>query len=95
LLELAFEFGWKPEGTRDPRYGVFDLDPSPDTVDREWDGDYFTNSFQLVSDSDARSLGQALLRAADDIRKRRPDAPAIPVIVELGNFAVAGAFRIW
>ena len=51
-LERAVEFGWNPEGTVAPKELVC-----------EWNGGYHTNDFQLVTDRDARALGEALLRA--------------------------------
>jgi hypothetical protein len=57
-LQCACKFGWRPEGTTDPLY----------YPDAEWDGDYSANECQLVSDSDARALGEALLRAVDALQ---------------------------
>ena len=106
LLKLAIQYGWEPEGTRNPLSHPDSL-VSPDTIDPEWPGNYNTNDCQLVTDTDARSLGQALVRAADDIRKRDPRksydrfcqdvdyADYVPLIVELGDFAVSGGFRIY
>jgi hypothetical protein len=59
-LERAIEFGWTPEGT------VVDF-PG------EWGGGYLTNDYQTVTDSDARSLGEALLRAAATLSAREQD----------------------
>jgi hypothetical protein len=51
-LERSIEFGWNPEGTVAPKEHVC-----------EWNGGYHSNDFQLVTDRDARALGEALLRA--------------------------------
>ena len=50
-LERAIAFGWNPKGTVAPK----ELG--------EWNGGYHSNDFQLVTDHDARALGEALLRA--------------------------------
>lgn len=50
--ERAIEFGWKPEGT-----------VAAKEFPGEWSGGYGGNDFQMVTDSDARSLGEALQRA--------------------------------
>ena len=70
MLELACEYGWKPAGTEpgrwvDPSTGELDeqLSPDPD----EWDGDYFGNCFQWVTDEDAAHIADALDLALDDI----------------------------
>lgn len=51
-LKYAIEFGWIPEGTA-----------APIDFPGQWQGDYCSNDFQRVTDSDARKLGEALLRA--------------------------------
>jgi hypothetical protein len=61
-LERAKEFGWTPEGT-----------VAPKDFPREWGGHYLTNDYQTVTDSDARSLGEALLRAAAALYAREKD----------------------
>ncbi len=54
-LETAERFGWKLEGTISG--------PHSHTTPREWGGHYFSNDYQVVTDRDARALGEALLRA--------------------------------
>jgi len=69
ILELAYEYGWKPQGTEPGEWydenGELDkqLSPNPD----EWDGTYFSNDYQLVTDEDAANIADALQRALDDI----------------------------
>ena len=60
-FDLAVEHGWQPAGTA-----------PPDDCTDKWDGDYFSNDYQKVEDSDARALGVALLRgiAAEEARER-------------------------
>jgi hypothetical protein len=75
-LELAHEQGWEPDGTEPPEMTVY----APDgvTVDEvgtraerqryaNWDGCYFMNNHQVVSDEDAANIADALERALDDV----------------------------
>ena len=53
IYGLAVEFGWEPAGTI-----------CPDGCDPEnWEGDYFSNDGQLITDEDAAALAAALRRA--------------------------------
>jgi hypothetical protein len=76
VLELAYEHGWEPAGTKAPEFTFY----APDgvTVDevetrtwrqlyRDWNGSYFGNAFQVVSDEDAANIAEALERALDDV----------------------------
>ena len=70
VLELAYEYGWQPAGTEpgqwiDSSTGELDeqMSPNPD----EWDGSYFGNCFQWVTDEDAAHIADALEPALDDI----------------------------
>ena len=70
MLELAYRYGWKPAGTEpgqwvDPSTGELteQLSPDPD----EWDGNYFTNASQWVTDEDAAHIADALEQTLDDI----------------------------
>ena len=70
MLELAYEYGWKPAGTErgqwvDPETGELDEQMCPDPD--EWDGNYFTNAFQWVTEEDAAHIADALEKALDDI----------------------------
>jgi hypothetical protein len=59
LLRMAYSYGWEPAGTQPgPVYG---------DSDRLWDGDYFTNSGQVLTNEDAAALADALERALLDI----------------------------
>jgi hypothetical protein len=75
-LELAHEHGWQPAGTQLPNITVY----APDgvTIDEvatraerprhaNWDGGYFWNECQVVSDEDAANIADALERALDDV----------------------------
>jgi hypothetical protein len=69
VLELACQYGWKPQGTEPGRW--YDetgrlceqLSPNPD----EWNGSYFSNDFQWVTDKEAANIAHALEQALDDI----------------------------
>src|SRR5215211_4100011 len=69
ILELAYEYGWKPQGTEPGQW--YDengelckqLSPDPDT----WSGTYFSNECQWVTEEDAANIADALQRALDDI----------------------------
>src|SRR5262249_48796605 len=53
VLTLAVNYGWELlAGTIDPAHN-----------DPEWNGSYFSNDHQLVTDEDARTLARALERA--------------------------------
>jgi hypothetical protein len=73
-LQLAREHGWEPAGTEVPE--VTAHAPDGTTVDEEatrmerqtygdWDGDYFYNDGQIVTDEDARNIADALERALE------------------------------
>jgi hypothetical protein len=100
LLELAEQYGWQPEGTTGPLdQGRLSQEGKDQASGHSWSGTYFSNDHQLVADSDARALGQALLRAADDVRKRDPrksygSYPCLPLVAALADFGCSGRFRI-
>jgi len=69
VLELAREHGWEPAGTKPPEGTVYAVGGG--TVDEEatraarqhyadWDGGYFWNEYQVVSDEDAANIADAL-----------------------------------
>jgi hypothetical protein len=62
-LTIAVAFGWDPAGT---------IAPTDWDHRTPWDGSYFINSFQEVSDEDARSLAEALDRAAGALANGDP-----------------------
>jgi hypothetical protein len=105
MLELAYGYGWKLAGT-EPGQWVDRLTgelgeqmyPNPD----EWDGSYFGNCFQWVTDEDAAHIADALEQALDDIPDfdtdekwveygptNLPTSPVERSLVEEG-FAVSG-----
>lgn len=61
-FHLAVAFGWKPVGTNPPFVG---------TTRDDWDGGYFGNDFQQVTDDDARAMADALTRALTALKARR------------------------
>ena len=61
-LERAIEFGWTPERT-----------VAATDFPGEWQGGYCTNDYQEVTDRDARTLGEALLRAVAALSACEPD----------------------
>ena len=91
LLNIAVQFGWEPQGTESPA----DCPP-------EWDGDYVSNAFQFVSDSDACAFGKALLRAAREIKKsgsaeilsKYMGGPNLDTVVQVAKFAMRSGFLI-
>ena len=69
VLELAYEYDWKPTGTEpgawvDPETGELDKQLSPDPD--EWSGTYFSNDYQWVTEEDAAGIADALERALKD-----------------------------
>jgi hypothetical protein len=59
FFRLAMEYGWEPMGT---------VSPYEDNV--VWDGGYFSNDFQLVTETDAANLANALEKAIRASPKR-------------------------
>src|SRR6185437_12885003 len=55
LLNLAREYNWSPRGTE-----------SSASSDDGWDGNYFTNAGQRVTEEDAAELANALERLLAD-----------------------------
>jgi hypothetical protein len=91
-LEIAIAFGWQPAGT-----------VAPPNYDREWNGTYFTNDLQEVTDSDARALGAALHQAVTSLRTREAlteeqtkavDGINIDIVCSLADYAASGGFAI-
>ena len=65
VLELAFEYGWRPAGTQAPTFQQAD-DGTAETA-KDWSGTYLTNDYQRVGDEDAANIAEALRRALSDI----------------------------
>jgi hypothetical protein len=82
LLKLAHEYGWKPAGTKPPRGIVMKPDGSIDHEmtamyswsEEDWDGSYFSNNGQYVTDEDAANIADALERALHDIPDEETEA---------------------
>lgn len=65
-LRMADAFGWEPEGTEAPKLTMYDPDRGSVALTGswvKWDGGYFTNNYQGVTDTDAKALAAALDRA--------------------------------
>jgi hypothetical protein len=93
LLTLAYYYGWKPAGTEQgwwvhPETGELINQMSPDPDD--WDGDYFTNAFQWVTDEDANSA-DPLGRACNEEDDKEFN---IDFLCEFITYCRAGAFSI-
>jgi hypothetical protein len=63
LTEAALAFDWKPAGTLPPQFDEGGPVTCYDTFEARWEGGYFSNEFQRVSDEDARNLAVALRQA--------------------------------
>jgi hypothetical protein len=101
VLELAREHGWEPAGTKPPEWTVY----APDgvTVDEvatraerrryaNWDGGYFWNEYQVVSDEDAVNIADALERALDDV----PDEGAEDAfLIAAAQYQAAQRDELW
>ena len=66
-LEMAHKYGWKPEGTRPPELNITNPEGGPIL---DWDGGYFWNEGQEVTDTDAKGIADALEKAMPDIPDR-------------------------
>lgn len=79
IFQMGMAAGWQPAGTLAP--APFVDEDTGETLgvwdDDEWDGTYFSNDRQRVTDADARAWADALERALDDI----PDLHTMPMIV--------------
>ncbi len=74
FLALAYRYGWQPMGTEAPDWEGINGPPiNPDYKHPDWDGTYFSNDGQFVTDRDASNIAAALERALDDI----PDDDAV------------------
>jgi hypothetical protein len=71
VLNLAYEYGWKPAGT-EITMNIYDLDgKSFKKSQREWSGSYMFNDYQEVTKEDASNLAAALQMALVDIPDER------------------------
>jgi hypothetical protein len=109
LLDTAKRFGWEPMGTvinlEEPPFpweeeGLTDIEKQRikkgvEKQNKDWDGTYYSNEDQIVTDLDSSKLLQAMTRA---INKRKflisIDEDSVSVIKEFMDFLKHGAFRI-
>ena len=90
-FEVALEFGWRPAGTE-----------VPEDFEGLWEGSYFSNDGQRVTEADACALAAALLRARDamehqDVSDAQADVlhnDSPNAIIALADLARRGAFLI-
>lgn len=91
-LGIAAIFGWQPAGT-----------VKSSDYDGEWNGSYFTNDFQEVTDGDARALGAALHRAIAAVsigqalteeQAKALDCLDLNGVRRLADYAASGGFVI-
>src|SRR5215217_4990890 len=81
LLELAYEYGWKPAGTAPPQWQYLDHDGNVDHertkaywwCEEDWSGTYFYNERQWVTEEDAANIAEALERTLEDIPDEQTD----------------------
>lgn len=91
LLDLARDHGWQPQGTAPPD----DWDNA-----KHWDGGYYSNYWQRVTDSDAHALAEALLRGFEADFKREQENPTewpndwLDRVRQFADFALKGGFYI-
>lgn len=92
-LGVAKAFGWQPAGTL-----------RPDGIKGEWNGTYFANELQSVTDDDARAMARALFRALNAVSTEQPlsteqkkalEEADLGVVMELANYAFSGGFMIY
>jgi hypothetical protein len=92
---LAYEYGWQPAGTEpgqwcDPETGELNDQISSDHD--EWDGTYFSNDCQWVTEEDAANIAEALKRALQDKQDFSDEAKYW--ILDFIAFCRAGDFSI-
>jgi hypothetical protein len=87
-LLVAEAFGWQPAGTT-----------RPDGHEGEWDGNYFLNARQRVTDDDAKAISRALFRALNAVSTEKPlsivQEANLNTVMRLANYTSAGGFMIW
>jgi hypothetical protein len=95
VLTLAYDYGWKPAGTEPGRWIdaetgelIEQMSPNPET----WESmDYFSNSFQWVTDEDGANIADALESACNE---KGDEEFNIDLLREFISFCRAGAFYI-
>jgi hypothetical protein len=107
MLELAAEYGWEPRGTvltfhfcyqvcgcgadtakNDPDY---EIEKKAVKACANWNGSYFSNDQQTVTQTDAKNIADALERALDDGQ----EANLSEEIRDFIEFCREGQFSIW
>ncbi len=67
-MKLADRYDWQPIGTQAPDWeGIHGTPIHPDYKHPDWNGTYFSNEGQFVTDRDASNIAATLERALDDI----------------------------
>jgi hypothetical protein len=101
-LNIAEKFGWVPAGTEAPSWNEGGDIPPADR-DPEWDGSYFCNEFQSVTDTDAKAMARSLYRALNSVgtdqtlnaeQSAALEDSDLAVITELAHYAWRGGFDI-
>ncbi|MCO6453476.1 MAG: hypothetical protein J5I90_22030 [Caldilineales bacterium] len=90
ILDLACEYGWVPKGTAPPEKWDTN-DPQRDSPLPPWEGTYFSNDRQIVTEDDALALAEALNKAIAPM----PDSDKKEALMELIDLCRIGAFRIY
>ena len=113
LLYVAVRYGWQPRGTKPAALRLLEPKPestlpewNPDlTVSEDgltatytdWGGWYVSNSGQLVTPEDARSLGDALAEFQADAKGhyRTCDDGLAVTLADVVSLCRQGGFAIW
>lgn len=100
-LEIAEKYGWKPEGTvmEENFLGTGDKASKVSDENKNWNGTYYSNDFQRVTEADASKLGKALKRAVTKKRKltnlSQDAIDWVDYLDKLADFCLAGDFLIY
>jgi len=70
LLRLAWDYGWRPKGTRPPAHWA--VGPNPERAEQWNPADYVTCRGQRVLDEDSDLLAEALAALIDDLPPTDP-----------------------
>ena len=100
-FEIWIQHGWQPAGTMAPpdycqQHGV----QPADGLIGSWDGAYDSNDSQELTDSDARALGEALLRGVAAAKAQEREKPTrwpdnlFHRVEKFADFALEGGFRL-
>ena len=103
VLRFAIDNGWRPAGTLPREYGQIDDVQSAEAEGNSasWRGVYGINDGQEVTETDARALGEALLRgvaAAEALEQEKPTKwpdDSFRRVKKFADFALKGSFYIW